>query len=55
MKNDDSLECPKIIQARRIVKTSDQTVCGNVVTEYRDNIIRLEFARTKLNEYMILK
>ena len=43
MKNDDTLEWPKIIQAKRIVKTSDQTVCGNVVAEYRDNIIIIEF------------
>jgi hypothetical protein len=41
-----------IIQAKRIVKTSNQTVCGNVVAEYRDNIIIIEFlGGTKLNEY----
>jgi hypothetical protein len=55
IKNDDTLEWPKIIQAKRIVKTSDQTVCGNVVAEYRDNIIIIEFEGTKLNEYMIPK
>jgi hypothetical protein len=45
MKNDDSLEWPKIIQTKR-------TISGNVITEYRDNIIITEFARTKLNEYI---
>lgn len=44
MKN-DSLEWPKIIQAKR-------TISGKVITEYRDNIIITEFARTKLNEYI---
>ena len=55
MKNDDTLEWAKIIHAKGIVKTSDQTVCGNVVAEYRDNIIIIEFEGTKLNEYMIPK
>jgi hypothetical protein len=55
MKNNDSLDWPKIIQAKRIVKTSDQMVCGNIVAEYRDNIIIIEFEGTKLNEYMIPK
>jgi len=36
MKNDDSLEWPKIIQTKR-------TISGNVITEYRDNIIITEF------------
>jgi hypothetical protein len=46
MNNDDPLEWPKIIQAKRI-KTSNQTVCGNVVAEYRDNIIIIEFEGKK--------
>jgi hypothetical protein len=29
----------EIAQAKKIVKTSDQTLCGNVVAEYKDNII----------------
>ena len=55
MKDDDSLEWPKIIQAKTIVKTSDQTVCGNVIAEYKDSIIIIEFDETKLNEYIIPK
>ena len=55
MKDDDTLEWAKIIQAKGIVKTSDQTVCGNVVAEYPDNIIIIKFDGTKLNEYVIPK
>jgi len=55
MNDDESLEWPKIIQAKTTVKTSDQTVCGNIVAEYRENIIIIEFEGTKLNEYMIPK
>ena len=51
----DEFDWHEIIQAKRIAMTSDQTVCGNVVAEYRDNIIIIEFEGTKLNEYMIPK
>jgi hypothetical protein len=51
----DSLDWREIIQAKRVIKTSDQTVCGNVVAEYRDNIIIIEFEAKKLNGYMIPK
>ncbi|HJT49171.1 MAG TPA: hypothetical protein VJ729_13390 [Nitrososphaeraceae archaeon] len=55
MNDDASLEWPKLIQAKTIVKTSDHTACGNIVAEYRENIIIIEFEGTKLNEYMIPK
>jgi hypothetical protein len=51
----DTFDWHEIIQAKRVVKTSDQTVCGNVVAEYRDNIIIIEFEAKKLNGYMIPK
>lgn len=38
----------EIAQAKKVVKTSDQTFCGNVIAEYRDNIIIVEFG-TKLH------
>jgi hypothetical protein len=51
----DEFDWHEIIQAKGIAMTSDQTVCGNVIAEYRDNIIIIEFDETKLNEYMIPK
>ena len=45
----DILDWHEIIQEKRLVKTSDQTACGNVVAEYRDNIIIIEFEAEKLN------
>ena len=51
----DEFDWNEIIQAKGIVMTSDQTVCGNVIAEYRDSIIIIEFDETKLNEYMIPK
>jgi hypothetical protein len=30
-------------------------VCGNVIAEYQDSIIIIEFNETKLNEYIIPK
>jgi len=41
----------EIAQAKKIVKTSDQTLCGNVVAEYKDNIIIIAHG-PKLHEYM---
>jgi hypothetical protein len=37
-----------------VAKTSDQAFCGNVIAEYLDNIIIVEFG-TKLHGYMIQK
>ena len=51
----DEFDWHEIIQAKRIAMTSDQTVCGNVIAEYRDSIIIIEFDETKLNEYIIPK
>ncbi|HEY6669253.1 MAG TPA: hypothetical protein VI033_08885 [Candidatus Nitrosopolaris sp.] len=44
----------EIAQAMKIVKTSDQTLCGNVVAEYKDNIIIIAHG-PKLHEYMVPK
>jgi hypothetical protein len=51
----DTIDWHEITQAKRVAKTSDQTVCGNVVAEYRDNIIIIEFEAKKLNGYIIPK
>jgi hypothetical protein len=44
----------EIAQAKKVAKTSDQTFCGNVIAEYRDSIIIVEFG-AKLHGYMIPK
>lgn len=44
----------EIAQAKKMAKTSDQTFCGNVIAEYRDNIIVIDFG-AKLHGYMIPK
>jgi len=44
----------EIAQARKVVKTIDQALCGNVVAEYKDNIIIIAQG-TKLHEYMLPK
>jgi hypothetical protein len=44
----------EIAQAKKVVKTSDQASCGNVVAEYKDNIIIIAHG-SKLHEYMIPK
>ena len=44
----------EIAQAKKVAKTSEQTFCGNVIAEYRDNIIIVEFG-AKLHGYMIPK
>ena len=51
----DEFDWHEIIQAKRIAMTSDQTVCGNVIAEYKDSIIIVEFDEAKLNEYIIPK
>jgi hypothetical protein len=44
----------EIAQAKKIVKTSDRALCGNVVAEYKDNIIIIAHG-PKLHEYMVPK
>ena len=51
----DEFDWHEITQAKKIAKTSDQTVCGNVIAEYKDSIIIVEFDEAKLNEYIIPK
>jgi hypothetical protein len=51
----ETLDWHEIVQAKRTVKTSDQTICGNVVAEYHDSIIIIEFEAKKFNGYMIPK
>ena len=44
----------EIAQAKKVVKTSDQAACGNIVAEYKDNIIIIAQG-PKLHEYMLPK
>ena len=44
----------EIAQSKKVARTSDQTFCGNVVAEYRDSIIIIEFG-AKLRGYMVPK
>lgn len=49
------LDWDKIVQMKRPVKTSDQTFCGNVMAEYKDNLIVVNGSVVKLRTYMIPK
>ena len=51
----DEFDWQETIQAKRIAMTSDQTVCGHIIAEYKDSIIIIEFDQAKLNEYIIPK
>jgi hypothetical protein len=50
-----SLNWEEIVQMKRPVRTSDQTFCGNVMAEYKDNLIVLDGHVVKLHMYMIPK
>ena len=50
----DTFDWNEIAQAKKMAKTSDNSLCGNVIAEYRDNIIVVEFG-AKLHGYMIPK
>ena len=49
------LDWDEIVQMKRPVKTSDQTFCGNVMAEYKDNLIVIDGSIVKLRMYMIPK
>ena len=46
----DTFDWNEIAQAKKMAKTSDHSLCGNVIAEYRDNIIVVEFG-AKLHGY----
>lgn len=50
----DTFDWNEIAQAKKMAKTSDHSLCGNVIAEYRDSIIVVEFG-AKLHGYMIPK
>ena len=50
----NTFDWSEIAQAKKVAKTSHRTLCGNVIAEYRDNIIIMEFG-AKLHGYMIPK
>ena len=45
----------RIVPTKRPVKTSDQAFCGNVMAEYKDNLIVIDGSIVKLRMYMIPK
>jgi len=49
------LDWDEIVQTKMPVKTSDQTFCGNVMAEYKDNLIVIDGSIVKLRMYMIPK
>jgi len=50
-----SLSWDEIVQMKGPVWTSDQTFCGNVMAEYKDNLIVIDGGIVKLHLYMIPK
>ncbi|MBV9179333.1 MAG: hypothetical protein JO327_03990 [Nitrososphaeraceae archaeon] len=51
----DTLDWNEIARAKKMAKTSDHSLCGNVIAEYRDNIIVVEEFGANLRGYMIPK
>jgi hypothetical protein len=43
-----------LAKSKRVVKTKDERTCGNLMAEYKDNIIIIECA-IKPHEYMVPK
>jgi hypothetical protein len=44
----------EITKAKKLVRASDASLCGNAVAEYRDNIVILEHG-TNIRRYIIPK
>lgn len=44
-----------IIDSRREAATSDQTLCGLVVAEFKDAIVVLNFGRYRINKFLVPK
>ena len=49
-----SIDWDDLAKSQKIVKTKDERTCGNLMTEYKDNIIIIE-GIMKSHEYMIPK
>ena len=49
-----SFDWDNLAKSKKIVKTKDERTCGNLMAEYKDNIIIIE-GIIKSHEYMIPK
>ena len=45
----------RIYESKALVKTKEGILCGNVVSEYNDNIVLIDFAGTHMREYLVPK
>jgi hypothetical protein len=50
----NSVDWREITKAKKIVRASDATLCGNAIAEYRDNIVILEHG-VNFRKYIIPK
>jgi hypothetical protein len=50
----NSLDWHEITTAKKMVRSSDASLCGNAIAEYRDNIVIIEHG-VKFREYIIPK
>jgi hypothetical protein len=49
-----SFDWDNLVKSKKIVKTKDERTCGNLMAEYKDNIIIIEGA-IKSHEYVVPK
>jgi len=45
----------EIYNSKALAKTNEGKLCGNVVAEYNDNIVLIDFAASNLQEYLVPK
>ena len=45
----------EIYNSKALAKTNEGILCGNVVDEYNDNIVLIDFAASNLQEYLVPK
>ncbi|HEY7571681.1 MAG TPA: hypothetical protein VH796_09955 [Nitrososphaeraceae archaeon] len=45
----------KIYSSKALAKTMEGMLCGNVVAEYNDNIVLIDFDSSNLQEYLVPK
>ncbi|HYA84950.1 MAG TPA: hypothetical protein VEH06_16115 [Candidatus Bathyarchaeia archaeon] len=50
----NSVDWYEITKAKKMVRTSDASLCGNAIAEYRDNIVILEHG-ANFHKYIIPK
>jgi hypothetical protein len=50
----NSLDWHEITKAKKMVRASDASLCGNAIAEFRDNIVIIEHG-AKFREYIVPK